>query len=66
MLRYNLYETVLKELEDMRELLKELGWSQAYFAQRVGVSVQTVNHWCQGKPNPVAMAYLELVKRILG
>jgi DNA-binding transcriptional regulator YiaG len=50
----------------MGGLLDELGWSQAYFARRVGVSEKTVSRWCKGEPNSVAMAYLELVKRVLG
>ena len=50
----------------MQQLLDDLGWSQAYFADRVGVDVKTVNRWCNGSSNPIALAYLELVKRILG
>ena len=43
----------------MLELLSRLGWSQVYFARRIGVAEKTVNRWCAGNPNPVAMAYLE-------
>jgi len=50
----------------MSGLLESLGWSQTYFAKRVGVSPKTVGRWCKGEPNPVAMAYLELVKRVIG
>jgi len=52
--------------QEMTELLAELGWSQAYFARKVGVSEKTVSRWCRGRADPVAMAYLELVKRIVG
>ena len=50
----------------MQDLLDRIGWSQAEFGRRVGVSSVTVNKWCRGEPNSVAMAYLELVYRILG
>ena len=43
----------------MIELLSRLGWSQRYFASRIGVAEKTVNRWCVGEANPVAMAYLE-------
>ena len=50
----------------MRDLLSKIGWSQAFFAGRVGVSVKTVNRWCKGGGgSEVAMAYLELVDRML-
>jgi len=50
----------------MQDLLDKLGWSQRYFADHLGVSVNTVNAWCKGNPNPAAMKYLELVARLLG
>lgn len=50
----------------MSVLLEKLGWSQAYFAKRVGVDEKTVSRWCLGKGNPVAEAYLELCVRLLG
>lgn len=50
----------------MKTLLEDLGWSQAYFARRLGVSERTVYHWCKGVPNPAAMAYLKLIKRLIG
>ena len=50
----------------MVNLLDRLGWSQAYFARRVGVSSKTVGRWCKGSPDPVAMAYLELCVKLLG
>ena len=50
----------------MEELLKKVGWTQVYFAQKVGVTPNTVNRWCKEEPNPVAMAYLRLVERLLG
>lgn len=49
----------------MTELLNRLGWSQAYFARRVGVDEKTVSRWCMGKGNPVAEAYLELCARLM-
>lgn len=51
---------------DMIELLNRLGWSQKYFAQRIAVDERTVNRWCHGNENPVAMAYLELCARLMG
>jgi len=50
----------------MTELLTKLGWSQAFFARKVGVSTQTVSRWCNGEPNSVAMTYLRLTVRLLG
>ncbi len=43
----------------MGSLLIRLGWTQAYFANRVGVDQKTICRWCKDNPNPVAMAYLE-------
>jgi transcriptional regulator with XRE-family HTH domain len=50
----------------MAELLDFIGWNQAQFARRVGVSERTVSRWVKGNPDPVAIAYLELVARLLG
>ena len=50
----------------MSELLERVGWSQRYFAQRIGVSEKTVWRWCSGEPNSVAVAYLQMVARVLG
>ncbi len=54
----------------MVELLDRLGWSQRYFADHVGVSVETVNDWCRGKTGGpgmrVSVKYLTLVCRVLG
>ena len=49
----------------MKELLKRLGWSQKYFANYIGVSVNTINNWCKGNPNPAAMKLLEKIARDL-
>ena len=50
----------------MVELLERVGWTQGYFAGQVGVDIKTVNRWCNGKENTVAMAYLRQIARILG
>ena len=51
----------------MQQLLDKLGWSQAFFANRAGVDVMTVNRWCNGKGRPgLAMLYLKLVLRQIG
>ena len=50
----------------MSNLLVRLGWSQVYFARRVGVSKKTVSRWCKGEGNSVARVYLEMVVRVLG
>ena len=54
----------------MQSLLDKLGWSQVYFAERIGVSSKTVSRWVLGKSRgsgyPVAMAYLRFVLRVLG
>lgn len=53
----------------MAELLQELGWSQGYFAARVGISPGTVSGWRKsGRCPSLALAYLEaevLLKRIM-
>ena len=50
----------------MNELLARVGWSQRYFASRIGVDERTVGRWCNGKDNSIAIAYLEMVSRVLG
>ena len=50
----------------MEELLQKIGWTRAYFAQRVGVDRKTVGRWCDGQENSIAMAYLELVAGLVG
>lgn len=54
----------------MTELLKRLGWTQEYFAVRIGVSSKTVSRWCagthRGQGYPVAMAYLGFIHKLLG
>ncbi len=36
----------------IRELREEQGWSQAQLADRVGVSLKTVDHWERGLLQP--------------
>ena len=51
---------------DLRAELAALGWSQADFAERLGVHVNTVNKWATGKaeiPGP-AIAYLILAVKV--
>jgi transcriptional regulator with XRE-family HTH domain len=50
----------------LQDLLDRIGWSQAHFSRRIGVSPKTVNAWCKEKPNPVGMAYLQMVAKVLG
>ena len=54
----------------MVELLEKIGWTQEFFANRIGVSRKTVSRWIAGKSRgqgyPVAMAYLEMVRKLLG
>ena len=49
----------------MDKLLKQIGWSQAFFAQRMGVTPKTVGEWVKGEPPAYAMRYLELCVRLL-
>lgn len=46
--------------------LKQLGWTQAEFARRIGVDENTVSKWMTGKANPSepALAYLRLAVRV--
>lgn len=51
---------------DLRADLELLGWSQARFAERIGVHQNTVSKWMNGKaaiPGPV-IAYLTLAVRV--
>ena len=50
----------------MEKLLKQIGWSQSYFARRLGVTPKTVGEWVKGEPPAYAMRYLELVVRLVG
>ncbi len=52
--------------EDLRLLLKGIGWSQRKFSGAIGVGTDTVNKWATGKlPVPLyASEYLRLVKII--
>ena len=50
----------------MDDLLVRVGWSQAFFARKLGVSSKTVGRWCKGKGGNEATAYLEMVARLLG
>ena len=45
----------------IRELRRRLGLTQEQFAQRVGVTYSTVNHWENGKRVPLPF----LVKRLV-
>jgi len=45
----------------IRELRRRLDLTQEQFAQRVGVTCSTVNHWENGKRTPLPF----LVKRLL-
>ena len=54
----------------MKELLGRIGWSQAYFADYMGIPENTVSNWVRGRREgsgyQCAMKHLELVARILG
>lgn len=53
---------------DLRAELQFLGWSQAAFADRIGVHQNTVSKWMTGKaemPGP-AIAYLALAVKVAG
>jgi transcriptional regulator with XRE-family HTH domain len=47
--------------EQFRSALERLGWQQADFAERAGLTRQTVNRWATGfaPPPPWAGAWLE-------
>lgn len=50
----------------MSDMLMRLGWTQKYFARRIGVDEKSVTRWCQGTPNPIAMEYLRLSCHLMG
>ena len=54
---------------EMKSLLNEIGWSQAHFSRRIGVSEQTLCNWMKPGEHQggyrVGLAYLRLVERLL-
>ena len=54
---------------EMKYLLNEIGWSQAHFSRRIGVSEQTLCNWMKPGEHQggyrVGLAYLRLVERLL-
>jgi len=48
----------------MLEILARLGWSRKYFAERIGVSPDTVSRW-KDDPPQLVMLYLELLDRLV-
>ncbi|AGX87426.1 helix-turn-helix domain-containing protein [Candidatus Symbiobacter mobilis] len=48
-----------------RRIRKRLGWSQAEFAQRIDVSLDTIRNWEQGKrcPTGAAKALLKVLDK---
>ena len=49
----------------MEKLLNQIGWSQAYFARRLGVTPKTVGEWIKGEPPTYAMRYLRMCVKLL-
>ena len=50
----------------MNDMLMRLGWTQKYFARKVGVDEKTVGRWCTGSPNSVALEYLRFACHVMG
>lgn len=54
----------------MNNLLNQMGWTQAHFAEVLGVDKKTVYNWCRdNKSSPgynSATKYLELMLRVKG
>ena len=49
----------------MDKLLEKIGWSQAYFAKRIGVSEKTVCQWNKKGAPEYALAYLRQIARLI-
>ena len=49
----------------MNELLKRIGWTKRFFAEKVGVDESTVYRWGAGEAPVWVMIYLGLVDRLL-
>jgi len=51
---------------DLKRTLKDLGWTQAQLAERLGVDLATVSRWANGHlPVPqYAVAFLDLAMRV--
>lgn len=52
----------------VRDLRKRLGLTQEQFAEKVGVTYSTINHWENGKraPQPFLLRRLQEMKHALG
>ena len=53
----------------VKELRERLGLTQEQFAQKVGVTFSTVNHWENGKRNPqpfLVRRLLEMKEEVMG
>lgn len=50
----------------MTDMLTRLGWTQAYFARRIGKNEKTVSRWCLGEPDSCAMEYLRFCCHVMG
>lgn len=49
----------------IKQIRKALGWSQAEFAENLGVNQSTVSHWEQGLRNPTGPAE-RLIQQLSG
>ena len=62
-------EVFIEEISEMKHILNEIGWSQAHFSRRIGVSEQTLCNWMKPGEHQggyrVGLAYLRLVERLL-
>ena len=55
-----------QQQQDMKDLRKLIGQSQAGFAHVLGVSVDSVRKWEQGKSSPSKKAWAKLQKLVNG
>ena len=53
-------------LLELETLLGKIGWSQAYFGKRLGVTPKTVGKWVKEGAPEYALAYLKLIVRMIG
>lgn len=51
--------------QELQKMLADRGVKQVFLAEKLGVSVQTINYWVQGK-KPIPKKRIEPIKETLG
>ena len=54
----------MKEIENLKKIMKNLGFSQEKVARELGVSSKTVSRWLKGESEPSELAKYQIKKFI--